>query len=193
MTILKMIGCCSIGFILAGSVSAEDVKMFTNEVPSAEELGDILFSSKPGSKPGSVKTRSISFGKSQATPKELPKFTGENQSDSIVGLPIKFAYNSAEVLGESKSSLDKIGAMLGLAEYANEKLIIEGHTDASGEESYNKQLSEQRAQAVKDYLTRNFNVAAERLLVVGVGESQALPNLSPYSGVNRRVQFRKAP
>jgi len=193
MTILKTIACCGIGLIVTGTVIAEDVKMFSDRTPSAAEMGELLFSKQPGSTPGNVKMRSISFGKSKSTPEELPELAGKNQATSIVGLPIKFAYNSAEVMEESKPFLNEIGKMLALPEYMGEKLIIEGHTDAAGSDSYNKQLSEKRAQAVKVYLKDNFNVSANRLLVIGVGESQSLPDSNPYSALNRRVQFRKAP
>jgi len=193
MTILNKIACCGVGLIVTATVMAEDVKMFSDRTPSAEEMGELLFSKQPDATPANVKMRSISFGKSKSTPKELPELAGKNQATAIVGLPIKFAYNSAEVMEESKPFLNEIGKMLALPEYSGEKLIIEGHTDAAGSESYNKQLSEKRAQAVKDYLKEQFNVPANRLLVTGVGESQALPNSSPYSALNRRVQFRKAP
>ncbi len=197
MNILKIVGCCGIGLMMAGTVSAEDVKMYSDRVPSAEELSDILFSNQPQAKPKqrpSVKMRSISFS-SNKTPKELPKVEEQIQAQASqpVGLPIKFAYNSFEVLEESKPFLNAIGEMLVLPDNANQSLIIEGHTDAGGSELYNKSLSEKRAQAVKDYLRYNFNVAPNRLQVVGMGESQSLPNVNPYAAVNRRVQFRKAP
>lgn len=190
MNILKMIASCGVCLMAAGSVSAEDVKMFSDGAPSAEEMGSLLFS---GPKPGGVKMRSISFGKSKATPQEVPQLSESTQASTAIGLPIKFAYNSTEVLEESKPYLNEIGKMLALPDYAGERLIIEGHTDASGPETYNKQLSEQRAQAVKNYLRNNFNVSSDRLLVTGMGESQALPNSNPYAAINRRVQFRKAP
>jgi len=191
MNILKIVGYCGIGLMVAGSVSAEDVKMYSNRVPSAEELSNILFSNQPKQHTG-VKMRSISFS-SNKTPKELPKVASQSQVSQPVGLPIKFAYNSFEVLAESKPFLNAIGEMLGLPDNSNERLIIEGHTDAGGSETYNRSLSEKRAQAVKDYLRYSFNVSPNRLQVIGMGESQALPSVNPYAAVNRRVQFRKAP
>ena len=192
MNILKIIN-CGLVLMVAGSATAEDVTMFTDRVPSAMEMGGILFSQPMDSKSASMKMRSISFSSSKSTPKQLPELATQEQSASAVGLPIKFAFNSATVLNESKPFLNEIGKMLAMPDYSNERLIIEGHTDATGPESYNQFLSERRAQAVKAYLKGNFDVASNRLLVTGFGESQSLPKISPYAAVNRRVQFRKAP
>jgi len=193
MNVLKLMGCCGISLMLVTPVTAEDVQMFSDRVPTAAEMGAILFSDQPAaSKPRGIKMRSINFN-SKSTPKELPQVAGSNQASPTIGLPIKFAYNSADVLDESKPFLNEVGKLLSLPERAGESLIIEGHTDAGGSETYNRRLSEKRAQAVKDYLRINFNVSSNRLLVTGLGESQVLPNVNPYASVNRRVQFRRAP
>lgn len=180
------------------NASAQSVKMYSGSAPSAEEMGNILFSNQPtetpAMKPDGMKMRSISFGKPKTAPSSADLGTpAVAEQSSSIGLPIKFAYNSAEVLGESKPFLDEIGRMLSLPNFANEKLVIEGHTDAGGSEDYNRYLSERRATSVKNYLKQKFNIASNRLFVNGMGESQPLPDVSPYAAVNRRVQFRKAP
>jgi len=197
MNILKIVG-CSVGLLVAvGSVNAEDVKMFSGKAPTAEEMGAILFANPPATKAKpTVKMRSISFGKAKSsTPKELPAMAEQPQATEAasIGLPIKFAYNSAKVLDESKFSLNEIGRMLALPSYASERIIIEGHTDAGGSEGYNQYLSEKRAQSVKKYLKSQFNIASNRLLTVGMGETQSLPGVDPFAGANRRVQLRRAP
>jgi len=176
------------------NVNAQGVKMYSGNAPSAEEMGSILFSNQPDEmpnmKPSGIKMRSISFGKPKSAPQPV---AAESQKDSTIGLPIKFAYNSAEVLGESKPFLNEIGRMLSLPNFANEKLLIEGHTDSGGSENYNQYLSERRAQSVKKYLMDNYRIATNRMFVTGMGESQPLPGVNSSAGVNRRVQFRKAP
>ena len=192
MKLLKIIG-CSVALMMTGSAIAESVKMFTDRAPSAKEMGNIIFSQPVRTKSAGIKKRSINFSPVKRVPQELPEQAKAHASDTAVGLPIKFAFNSSTVLNESKPFLNEIGKMLALPDYLNERLIIEGHTDASGPESYNQSLSEQRAQAVKNYLRGHFNVDSNRLLVTGLGESQSLENTNPYASVNRRVQFRKAP
>ena len=175
---------------LSTAAIAGDVKMF-DRPPSAEEMGNILFSGKPRAAAPAMKTRSISFSKIE-TVIDQPLEQRVEAADSV-GLPIKFAYNSDRILQESKPYLNEVGKMLSLQEFAQEKLVVEGHTDASGSENYNQYLSERRAKAVKRYLMTNYQVSAERLFVTGMGESSPLPGLNPNAGVNRRVQFYKAP
>ena len=79
--------------------------------------------------------------------------------------------------------------MMQMEKLADKKLLIEGHTDALGPEEYNEILSRKRAQSVKNYLQGKFNIAPERLLVSGKGESGILPGTKPTDPVNRRVQF----
>jgi outer membrane protein OmpA-like peptidoglycan-associated protein len=169
------------------SVHAGDVKMFSDHAPSAAEMGRILFSSPSSSVSAPVvKTRSISFGKKI-------KVQAEVSSADTVGLPIKFAYNSSKILPESRPFLDEIGKMLSLEDFSDEKLVIEGHTDASGSKKYNQYLSKRRAQSVKSYLVSEYQIASARLFVTGKGESTPLEGTSAYAGINRRVQFYKAP
>jgi len=176
-----------------GTVCAQEVKMYQDKAPTAEEMGGVLFSSEPNKKTGSVKMRSISFGKPKNAKLDPSEPVTANHQISIIGLPIKFGYDSAEILEQSKPYLNEVGKMLGLSNFKNEKLLIEGHTDASGSEAYNRALSERRARSVKKYLRVNFNIASDRLFVSGLGESKGLPGVSANSAVNRRVQFRKAP
>ncbi len=165
---------------------AEEVKMFSNRAPSAQEMADILFKPK-------MKTRSISFGKPKTSAPAVSQTDVVENNRAAIGLPIKFAYNSAKIMSNSKPFLNEIGKMLSMPEYAQERLVVEGHTDASGSEGYNQYLSEKRAKAVKVYLAKKFNIAEDRLFVNGMGESQPLSGENPYAAVNRRVQFYKAP
>jgi len=180
------------------NVKAQEVKMYSDKAPSAEEMADILFSNQQPSetstvKPGGGKMRSISFGKAKSSTPDQPKIAPVSQESSTIGLPIKFAYNSAEVLGESEPFLNEIGRMLSLPNFAEEGLVIEGHTDARGSKTYNQNLSERRAKSVKKYLKDNFNIASNRLFVYGIGENQPLAGVDPNAPENRRVQFRRAP
>lgn len=68
-------------------------------------------------------------------------------------------------------------------------LVLEGHTDSFGSESYNQQLSEQRAAAVRDWLVAN-GVPAERIRSVGFGEDRPAADNATATGraFNRRVE-----
>jgi outer membrane protein OmpA-like peptidoglycan-associated protein len=160
---------------------ADEVIMYLDQVPTAEELAGTLFPEQVSGQPVRVKTRSLQFGK-KIKPSES---TG-------VGMPIQFDSNSAEIKEVSKPFLNQIGMMLNMEKLANQKLMIEGHTDAYGPNEYNDILSERRAAAVKDYLVSGFNISSKRILISGKGETKALPGRGPNDPMNRRVQFYKA-
>jgi OmpA-OmpF porin, OOP family len=184
-------------------LKAEQVKIYDHP-PSAEEMGRVLFgqgseeSQEPEESPN-IKMRSISFGKKESPKPKEPvrhnKSEGNRETSTkltSIGLPIQFAYNSDQILEESTPFLEEVGKMLTLEEYANKRLVVEGHTDSAGSDSYNKALSQRRANAVKHYLSTNFSISASRLQARGLGESKPLPGYSPDDEANRRVQFYSA-
>ena len=68
-------------------------------------------------------------------------------------------------------------------------ILIVGHTDNTGGDAHNMDLSVQRAAAVKSYITAN-NVAASRLTIQGKGESEPIADNTTVDGrsQNRRVE-----
>ncbi|WP_377701154.1 OmpA family protein [Pseudoduganella sp. UC29_71] len=80
-----------------------------------------------------------------------------------------FAFDSAK-LNPNQPKLDELATLLNNNPSVG-NVTITGHTDRLGSDKYNQKLSEQRANAVKAYLTGK-GVAAERLNAVGKGESQ---------------------
>lgn len=111
----------------------------------------------------------------------------ENRSKSI-DLEINFDYNSATLTPDARIVLDRLGEALSDPKLSQAHFLIAGHTDAKGVDSYNLQLSKERARAVADYLGRFHRVSLSRLKVEGYGESRLLDTLNPESGINRRVQ-----
>jgi len=72
-----------------------------------------------------------------------------------------------------------------LNRYPQTTIRVEGHTDATGPETYNQQLSERRADAVKNALVQR-GVDSRRVYPVGFGESQPI---SSNNAANRRVNI----
>ena len=66
--------------------------------------------------------------------------------------------------------------------------VVAGHTDAAGGESYNQDLSERRADAIKRYLMDKYGIASNDLVTVGYGKSKLKDPNQPLADVNRRVQ-----
>ena len=104
---------------------------------------------------------------------------------------ILFDVNSDRIKGDSYGSLKEIAAVL--AENADVKVQIVGHTDADGDEAANLDLSKRRAAAVKSALVNEFKIDANRLDTDGKGESQPIDKNDSAAGKanNRRVEFIK--
>jgi outer membrane protein OmpA-like peptidoglycan-associated protein len=66
--------------------------------------------------------------------------------------------------------------------------VVAGHTDAAGGETYNQDLSERRADAIKRYLVDKYGINGTDLVTVGYGKSKLKDSSQPMAEVNRRVQ-----
>ena len=84
--------------------------------------------------------------------------------------PVHFAYDEAEVRSQDRQVLDRFGSVVG-EYYSGATITVEGFTDPAGSESYNKRLGQQRAEAVKSYLTENAGLTGDRIRTVSYGES----------------------
>lgn len=102
---------------------------------------------------------------------------------------ILFDVNSDRIRPESTPTFEEIGEML--ADHADLRISIEGHTDADGDDAANQALSEKRAAAVRRFLMATYSVDAGRLESVGVGETKPVaPNDTPEGKQqNRRVEL----
>ncbi|WP_371347808.1 OmpA family protein [Ancylobacter sp. IITR112] len=103
-------------------------------------------------------------------------------------IEIGFAYNSAVLAAPSRADLDALGVALLADSLVDTRIALNGHTDAVGSERYNLELSERRAEAVRDYLIAVHGIAPERLIAVGFGESRLKNPARPAAGENRRVE-----
>ncbi len=106
-----------------------------------------------------------------------------------ISMEINFGYNSAQLTDQSIAQLAPLGQALQSQELAGFGFMLEGHTDASGPDSYNMSLSEQRALAVGNFLYQYYGVDPSRLNILGRGETALLDPSNPTSGVNRRVSI----
>jgi len=102
--------------------------------------------------------------------------------------PVSFKQSSTEIRVASLATLDRISEFAHNCQRAT--ISITGHTDASGDESWNRQLSLARAQAVADHLT-DRGVVAARLIVSGSGSTEPIADNTTALGRerNRRIEF----
>jgi outer membrane protein OmpA-like peptidoglycan-associated protein len=101
---------------------------------------------------------------------------------------LKFAFNRAELGASDRELLSRVAGILATAH--DYTISVNGHTDDVGSETYNKKLSERRAQAVRDYLVQ-AGLSPDILSVEGHGKS--LPLVKGTSDAarakNRRVEL----
>ena len=102
---------------------------------------------------------------------------------------VNFASGQSTLLSRAERSLNAVGEVL--QQYPALRLEIAGHTDAVGNDEANQQLSEARAEAVRDYLVDQFALSADRFEVRGYGESRPIGSNGTAVGreLNRRVEF----
>ena len=105
-----------------------------------------------------------------------------------VSSEVSFAINSADLQRNFRDSLNTMADVIG--DYDKTAVHVIGHTDSTGTDSYNQQLSEKRATAVTRYLTRT-GVDRERMRFSGRGETKPIANNDTSSGRsrNRRVEI----
>lgn len=110
--------------------------------------------------------------------------------DSL-SLGIQFGVNSATIPAQAHAELDKAGRILASDGATPYIFRIEGHTDPSGGNSINLPLSNRRAESVKSYLLKNFDIAPGRLQTVGLGDVQPISSNMTDAGRqrNRRVEI----
>ena len=180
--VLALIGLLFVGVIPNGLTAQEESQRTdfrTRSNYTAEELGTALF---PSAAP-SVLTRGVFMRPPQSPPAVLLK-------RASVIIPVLFQSNSAAILPQYYTDLDKLGAQLSAPHYWEYRVQIEGHTDNRGAALYNQKLSEKRAQSVQQYLVQRFAIDPERLPAKGYGLSRPIePNNSEEGRrQNRRIE-----
>ena len=105
---------------------------------------------------------------------------------------ITFGFDSYALRSASYGVLDTVARTLG--EYDQTIIEVAGHTDSVGSAAYNQKLSEQRAQAVANYLVSR-GVNRERLMVTGAGANHPIASNATDAGraENRRVEITLVP
>lgn len=107
-----------------------------------------------------------------------------------LALALEFESGEADLRAGASADLRVIANAM--RKWPDMRLEIGGHTDDRGAEAANQQLSEERAQTVKDYLVDTFTwISADRLEVVGYGEEKPVADNATEEGraQNRRVEF----
>ena len=100
---------------------------------------------------------------------------------------VLFAFNKAELTAQAGPRLDKLASFL--RQFPQRKLLVEGYTDAVGADAYNMELSERRAETIREALVAR-GVDTTRVVTKGYGKAYPVADNSSTDGraVNRRVE-----
>ena len=117
--------------------------------------------------------------------------TGDNITLNMPG-NITFATDSADLNAGFFDVLNSVGKVVN--EFEQTVIEVAGHTDSTGSDQYNQQLSERRANAVAAYL-KTRSVRSDRIITVGAGESHPVASNDTPDGRqrNRRVELTLVP
>ncbi|MBS9779532.1 MAG: OmpA family protein [Moraxellaceae bacterium] len=112
-------------------------------------------------------------------------------NDINVTMPssITFDVDNSQVKQQFTGTLNDLASTM--ASYDKTSVVVMGHTDSDGSDSYNQKLSERRAYSVASYLN-NHGVAASRIKTIAYGESQPIASNATEAGKakNRRVEIK---
>jgi outer membrane protein OmpA-like peptidoglycan-associated protein len=101
---------------------------------------------------------------------------------------VLFETNGAVLSAGADTTIQRLGQFL--TDYPERRIMIEGHTDSTGSDEYNRDLSERRAQAVRDALVER-GVSFDRVVTRGLGEAYPVASNDAAAGrqLNRRVEI----
>jgi len=167
---VKWLAVAPIAVVMAiGSTAIADQPRLFDENPDPQELADFLFP-KIDSRSWSVEV--------------------DPENTNVAALQIHFEFDSVDIVPKSIGTIERLAQALITKQAGSEPVMIEGHTDATGGQLYNLDLSKRRAYAIRDYLIGIYKIDPERLFVDGLGESKLLTPEAPAAAINRRVQIR---
>lgn len=132
--------------------------------------------------------------KSFVSKNDLPFDVKESSKDGefIVDIPdnILFEYDKADLKSDATKLLDSVVILLGDLDDKT-TVLINGHTDNTGDESYNLDLSEKRADSVYKYISANDDLANLKIKTQGYGQKEPIASNDTEEGrqQNRRVEF----
>ena len=193
--------------VACGALTA-GLALSTGQAMAAEKVSsDAIINALTPKKP---LTRSLSASPAeQAKEAETKKFVdtlrnrttrslSSNERDQIatiaqekprIDLEIKFEFNSAQISRSAMPDMEALGKALSDPSLKGSSIVLAGHTDVVGRDDVNQDLSERRADAVKQFLIDKYRLAPENLVTAGYGKTRLKDKANPRAAENRRVEI----
>jgi OOP family OmpA-OmpF porin len=107
---------------------------------------------------------------------------------SKLTLQIHFGLDSTDIGADFNSEIDKIVQCS--SDFPGNTITVNGYTDSTGSAAYNKKLSQQRADAIRNLLIEKYNIDESRIVAKGFGENDPIADNKTTGGrdLNRRVE-----
>jgi outer membrane protein OmpA-like peptidoglycan-associated protein len=122
--------------------------------------------------------------------KESPVEVTEEERGLVMNIKsaVLFDFDKYNLKTEALEVMPDVAKVINM--YPENKVNVEGHTDATGAAEYNQKLSERRAKSVSNYLEEH-GVASDRLTVIGYGKTRPIASNRTRQGraLNRRVEI----
>lgn len=123
--------------------------------------------------------RDVHFWKLKISQKNFPR----------VNLQIRFENDSVEIIPDDKYIISVIADAISAPPLSGSLILVAGHTDSVGSESYNLRLSRSRSLEIINLLHQNYGIPRQNLIAVGFGEALPLSNAASDDPKNRRVEL----
>ena len=106
---------------------------------------------------------------------------------------IQFPVGQAIIMPDNYALLSKV--QQSIRTFGEPDVVIEGHTDSTGSDDVNENLSQQRAEAVRQYFLANKTLSYEKIVAVGYGSKRPLASNATLEGraINRRIDVIISP
>ena len=173
---------------------------FAGDIASEDQILHALAPKKPLTRGLSAGPQTVSPGETQFVDSLRNRRTrslssGEREQIATIAkekpaidLEISFEYNSADISAKAQPAVTALGKALSNPELKGSTFVVAGHTDAVGGETFNQDLSERRAEAIKKVLVDKYGIAGSDLVTVGYGKNKPKDAANPMDPANRRVQ-----
>jgi outer membrane protein OmpA-like peptidoglycan-associated protein len=106
---------------------------------------------------------------------------------------MQFPVGKSIIMPENYALLSKV--QKAVRTFGDPRVIVEGHTDTTGSNEVNMLLSQQRAEAVREYMIANQTLSADSISAVGYGSERPLASNATSAGraINRRIDIQIIP
>ena len=126
----------------------------------------------------------------------MPWFTAEEarvfrEGNSVIVRLVGLSFDSgtSQIKPDNFPLLAKVEKAIDV--FPKSELIIEGHTDSHGGDDLNQKLSQERAEAVRQYMINAMRIPSYRLIATGYGETRPVASNETAAGRarNRRIDI----